>query len=390
MAQALYSNFPGRFQPGVPPFQILFSATDYPQINLKFTELPVHSSVELAPVLQFGSTPRDEALLYPIIIKEMPFVKILGCVAKIALGNEELTQCYLSKGISPALLEQQNLPAWEDLIPQLAWRGKDNPFLLRFGLGMKNKNKIVFDNKQSIVQSLMAMWDELLPRWKAVTLSLEADMNTRQKGTGEMPWLDVKFFSADLANFEPFLDVDANVATDAYMSQEEQMNYKYHINLGGSGGTAWSGTLSKLAMPGVLFHHETLTRDWFYDEIKPWVHYIPVKMDLSDLREKFEWAESHPDKAKAISEAASIFFKKMNSKEYMEELYFKYFAHYLGDMVNAYQPSLDGSETVEGIIEHYAANGMALEQLSSCDHKGCFADRYEKRHYSFGSYDVSL
>eukprot|EP00957_Ditylum_brightwellii_P105759 8065567-Ditylum_brightwellii.AAC.1 len=64
----------------------------------------------------------------------------------------------------------------------------------------------------------------------------------------------------------------------------------------------------------------------------------------------------------------------MNSKEYMEELYFKYFAHYLGDMVNAYQPSLDGSETVEGIIEHYAANGMALEQLSSCDHKGCFAD----------------
>eukprot|EP00957_Ditylum_brightwellii_P118707 9054058-Ditylum_brightwellii.AAC.1 len=131
----------------------------------------------------------------------------------------------------------------------------------------------------------MAVWDELLPRWKAVTLSLEEDLNIKQKGIGEMPWLDAKFFSNNLAKFKLFLDVDANIATDAHLSQEQQINYKYHIDLGGSGGTSWAGMLSKMAMPGVLFHHETLTRDWFYDEVKPWVHYIPVKMDLSDLRE---------------------------------------------------------------------------------------------------------
>eukprot|EP00957_Ditylum_brightwellii_P142503 10856881-Ditylum_brightwellii.AAC.1 len=187
------------------------------------------SSVKLAPVLQFGSTPHDEALLYTIIIKEMPFVTILGCIGMKALGKAP-TGCYLSQGKMPALLEQQNVPAWEDLTPQLVQRGTDY-------------------HEQLILQSLIAMWDELLLRWKAVTLSLEEDMNIKRKGTGEMPWLDVKFFSNNLAKFKWFLDFDANIATDAYLSQDQQMNYKYHINLGGSGGTSWTGTLSKLAMP---------------------------------------------------------------------------------------------------------------------------------------------
>lgn len=29
--------------------------------------------------------------------------------------------------------------------------------------------------------------------------------------------------------------------------------------------------------------------------IEPYVHYIPVKQDLSDLRQVYEWAESHPE-----------------------------------------------------------------------------------------------
>ena len=28
---------------------------------------------------------------------------------------------------------------------------------------------------------------------------------------------------------------------------------------------------------------------------KPWVHYIPVKMDLSDLEEKIEWARENDE-----------------------------------------------------------------------------------------------
>jgi hypothetical protein len=52
------------------------------------------------------------------------------------------------------------------------------------------------------------------------------------------------------------------------------------------GGTTWSGTVTKLSMPGVLFHHETPTRDWYHEEMEPWKHHIPVNWDLTDLRAK--------------------------------------------------------------------------------------------------------
>ena len=50
-----------------------------------------------------------------------------------------------------------------------------------------------------------------------------------------------------------------------------------------------------MALPGLLFHHMTPTKVWFHDLMIPWVHFVPVSLDLSDLRQKFIWAESHPE-----------------------------------------------------------------------------------------------
>jgi len=80
--------------------------------------------------------------------------------------------------------------------------------------------------------------------------------------------------------------------------------------LGGGGVTTWFGTLDKLGMPGLLFHHETSAKDNFHDEILPWIHYIPINEDLSDLKEKFDWAEANSDEARRISEAGTEYVKK--------------------------------------------------------------------------------
>ena len=55
------------------------------------------------------------------------------------------------------------------------------------------------------------------------------------------------------------------------MSLPGLAQYKYHINPGGGGGSTWSGTIVKLAMPGLLFHHYlTPTKDYFHDWLVPW------------------------------------------------------------------------------------------------------------------------
>ena len=45
------------------------------------------------------------------------------------------------------------------------------------------------------------------------------------------------------------------------LSARQLAAYRYQLDLGGAGGTTWTGTLEKLAMPGMLFHHETPAMD---------------------------------------------------------------------------------------------------------------------------------
>ena len=34
---------------------------------------------------------------------------------------------------------------------------------------------------------------------------------------------------------------------------------------------------------------------------KPWIHYIPIKTDLSDFKEKLEWAKSNDKELRRIA-----------------------------------------------------------------------------------------
>ena len=130
-----------------------------------------------------------------------------------------------------------------------------------------------------------------------------------------------------------------------------------------SQGTTWTGTLEKLAMPGVLFHHETPTRDYFYDKLEPMVHYIPVRTDLEDLKEKFDWAESHPEEAKQISKRATELLKWMGSVDGFEAMYEEYMVDPLRKFIDSYVP-LNGN-----------GNKSMLEYLNEITRPGRFKVR---------------
>ena len=61
--------------------------------------------------------------------------------------------------------------------------------------------------------------------------------------------------------------------------------------------------------------------DWFYDLMKPWVHFIPIDTDLGNLRERYDWAEANPDKVKAIAEESTKLAEYLLSAEYMDKVY---------------------------------------------------------------------
>ena len=138
--------------------------------------------------------------------------------------------------------------------------------------------------------------DRCGPRVKAVFMSLM-----------DPDFIDAKYF--DWGNFTGVSSTDRQrngkklgVDADVRVTEEQLGKYKYQIDIGGAGGTTYTGTISKLSMPGVLLHHETPTVDSYHHSLIPWVHYVPVKYDLSDLRERVRWIEEHPEKAKQISD----------------------------------------------------------------------------------------
>lgn len=91
---------------------------------------------------------------------------------------------------------------------------------------------------------------------------------------------DCEFISWDRSNPEKLTAVN-------FLSFQEQINkWRFLIDMEGVG---YSGRLKLfLASPRVVFVQERIHEEFFFDKLIPWVHYVPVRNDLSDLTEKLE------------------------------------------------------------------------------------------------------
>ena len=201
------------------------------------------------------------------------------------------------------------------------------------------------DATTAAVAALTQLYDILLPRWKGVVLTaeaeLEADRMKEDVGHSSLPWVNIKFSEGTPPVYPTYFSDLAKFGIEAlgtYMHTTDLAKYKYQIDLGGGGGTTWTGTMQKLAMPGLLFHHLTPTKDYIHDWMQPWIHYIPVAEDLHDLRKKFDWAEANPQTAKMISENGSNRMRQLRTPEGLDEFDQQSFAEPVRRVMEVYQP----------------------------------------------------
>lgn len=62
-----------------------------------------------------------------------------------------------------------------------------------------------------------------------------------------------------------------------------------------------------LAGGSLVFKPESKYFEHFYQDLEPYVHYILVQEDLSDLVEKIKWAQENDEKAKEIAKNGQRF-----------------------------------------------------------------------------------
>ncbi|KAL7528334.1 hypothetical protein ACHAXR_003944, partial [Thalassiosira sp. AJA248-18] len=156
------------------------------------------------------------------------------------------------------------------------------------------------------------------------------------------------------AKYAPWESV--GIATGEYLNLQQLAHYKYQIDLGGCGATTWTGTVDKLALPGLLFHHVTPMKDYIHDLIQPWKHYIPVSEGLLDLKQKFDWAESHPAQAKRIADAGTEFMRQLGTPQGYGEMFHQSFVEPMRRVIEAYQPvaSVHWSELLQSMDNQFA------------------------------------
>jgi Glycosyl transferase family 90 len=96
------------------------------------------------------------------------------------------------------------------------------------------------------------------------------------------------------------------------MPEVSWLGRKYAIDIDGFSNT-WGNLLIRMAYGccvikvGSQFGY----RQWYYDRLKPWEHYVPVKADMSDFAEKIEWVRTNDAEAKAIAERGQALAKSM-------------------------------------------------------------------------------
>jgi hypothetical protein len=111
-----------------------------------------------------------------------------------------------------------------------------------------------------------------------------------------------------------------------YLSFSEQTNYKYMICIDGF-VAAWR-MIYLLHTKSVILKVNSKWKEYYYDELKPWIHYVPVKEDLSDLIDVIEWCKNNDELCKNIANNAYTFSTTYLTRdkvyEYMVNLLYNY------------------------------------------------------------------
>ncbi len=103
--------------------------------------------------------------------------------------------------------------------------------------------------------------------------------------------------------------------TVAPLSYAQQAEFKYIVHI--DGHSAAFRLSHELSLGSVVLYVQSAYQLWFTQWLQPWIHYVPVKADCSDLLDRIRWCKAHDAHCKEIAEHARAFWKEHLSEDRM-------------------------------------------------------------------------
>lgn len=199
-------------------------------------------------------------------------------------------------------------PPWTDKQSKAVFRGNVRPSVLQFNL---TQQRLQFINITS------ESFDQL-GRTKIYVL-----------GERRPDLLDVGLYGKGLDGGSQLLQTlgDAYRFRPPIPMSDQANHFKYVLYAEGACG--WADRLKLLLVSGMLiFLQETPCKEFFQPLLQPWIHYVPVANDFSNLIERLEWAQTNDDVARDIVDEAALLGRTLNSQaswdQYLERLLLGY------------------------------------------------------------------
>jgi hypothetical protein len=173
---------------------------------------------------------------------------------------------------------EEQLPRWEDKSEILCWRGSCS------GLGREKSLRVSFVQKIKEYASKNNMMNDV-----KLSYQWSENMEIPDELFGE------RYEYNKFLNHKIFFIIDGNCISSNYM---------------------WG--FASMSVPVMI----TNAKCWFSQYLIPFVHFVPVKHDLSDLIEQLDWIKNNDDIAKNIAQNARefshIFFSSDFQKNYVK------------------------------------------------------------------------
>ncbi|KAI8608642.1 glycosyl transferase family 90-domain-containing protein [Chytriomyces sp. MP71] len=96
------------------------------------------------------------------------------------------------------------------------------------------------------------------------------------------------------------------------VSFEKTLEFKYLLVLDGN---SWPNRLQRYLDSNSVILYNGIFSDWFNGQLRPWIHYVPVRLDLADLDDVLHWLQEHDEEARKITVNAKALMAQINRME---------------------------------------------------------------------------
>ena len=177
-------------------------------------------------------------------------------------------------------MQREPLPPWHERLPMAIWRGATT--------GSKEIELSNLElNRRYQLARLSRRWpDRLDARINRVVQCRDAQARTEVELRLEREGLMSTTLNPWHASLHAWqIDIDGNV-------------------------NSW-GLLWKLISGSCILRVASPRRQWYHQRLQPWVNFIPIRSDLSDLGEQLEWCRKHLHECAAIALAGQALAKQV-------------------------------------------------------------------------------